>query len=97
VNERDEVEAKALLETLAEVTGDSVTIDEITVSTVVHFFERAKATALREAADLLEERADAGDPTGGEDYYWFGPRALGNAAEMVRDMAAKLEGGTDGL
>jgi predicted nucleic acid-binding protein len=97
MNERDEAEAKALLETLAEVTGDSVTIDEITVSTVVHFFERAKAGALREAADTLDEKAEQGDPTEGEDYYMFGPRAHENAAEMVRALAAKLDGGTDGL
>jgi hypothetical protein len=92
----EEEAARAVLNELDEITHPNLVIKwhhtgEQRIAALVAFARRAKAEALREAADMLDGKAEQGDPTGGEDYYGFGASAYSSAAETLRDLAAKLE------
>jgi hypothetical protein len=96
MNERDE--ARKVLDELTCLRIDAEP-EAKEIAALLRYAARAKAAALREAADKLDARArEAADSNiAGEQWESGYKMGLVDAAEVVGVMAAKLEGGTDGL
>jgi hypothetical protein len=98
MNERDEARARALLTLIRDSSSVQDDIDA-----VLAFERRAKAEALREVATTLDGVAESWrDEARGLPHNEARPcremaSTIEGCAAVAERMAAKLEGGTDGL
>jgi hypothetical protein len=89
-------EARKALDGLTTYGGGMGLVGPGNVAALLRYAARAKAEALREAADAVGRAPLATSPG----YEYNEPDAEGtrsNCVAAIRAMAAKLDGGTDGL